>query len=400
MSALLTTLALQTVLLTSPLQSSQAQGQSDDFAALYTNVERAIQTRYYGRTSRRDEMNTILSKYRNQAANAKDRKHFTTVVDEMIAAFDDSHFEFLPNHRQAYYAFDSIAREEAAEPMPHIGVWFTKTENGYRVKMLMEGSTADTAGLRHNDIITQIEGQPFTPIESLRPHLDKTAEITFLRNGKEYKTQVMPKAQSALDMFFEGTRNSARVETINGQKVGYVRIWTMVDRKFRDFLEFYVTRGAGKDTDAFVYDIRDGFGGRPEGYYEPFFAPELTLSWKIGTLTTSQITGYQKPLVLLTNPGTRSAKEVVSQIFKTSKRATIVGGPSAGDVLGTTPYKVADWAYLEIPMVELTVDGQTLEKNPVLPDLPYGQEFSAEGEDLYLPKALEEAAKQASQITR
>ena len=196
-------------------------------------------------------------------------------------------------------------------------------------------------------------------------------------------------------MFYNATRRSAKVTEIECNKIGYVRIWTMIDKKFHEFLTNYVTRGAGKDTDAMIYDVRDGFGGRPEGFYEAFFAPEYTVDWHIQNVTISQITGYQKPLILMTNPGTRSAKEVVSNIFKLSKRATVLGGPTAGDVLGTTPYRVADWAYLEIPMVDLSMQGERLEKNPVKPDVDLGTEFDKDGEDLYLAAAYKEAVAQS-----
>src|SRR5690606_25053896 len=161
---------------------------------------------------------------------------------------------------------------------------------------------------------------------------------------------------------------------------GYIRVWTMVDEKFHQFLTNYVTRGAGKDTDAMIYDVRDGFGGRPEGYYEAFFAPAYTVDCHVQNATISQTTGYQKPLILMTTPGTRSAKEVASNIFKLSRRPTVPGGPTAGDVRGTPPYRVADWAYLEIPMVDLSTQGVRLEKNPVKPDVNLGTEFDAEGE--------------------
>lgn len=398
MPALLAALVLQSVLI-QPLKPAPIQTQKDDFAAVYASVSRAIRARYYARVTRKDEMEANLAKYKPLAEAAKSRADFAKVMDQLIKGFNDSHFDFLSDDRQGFYSFDAIARQDKGRKLPSIGAWFKETPQGWTVWMLMQGGEAEKAGLRNNDLLLTIDGKPFTPVKSLEACLDKPVKVKFKRDGKEYETQVTPQAQNALDMFFDATRKSAKVIEVDGKKIGYVRIWTMVDKEFKDYLEQYVTRGPGKDTDAFVYDIRDGFGGRPEGYYEPFFAPQYELDWKMMGLDITQITGYGKPVVLLTNKGTRSAKEVVSRIFKASKRAVLMGDQTAGDVLGTTPFQINDWAYLEIPMVELNFNGVRLEKNPVVPDIALGTEFSAQGEDLYMQPALNKAAELAKQAS-
>jgi len=143
----------------------------------------------------------------------------------------------------------------------------------------------------------------------------------------------------------------------------------MVDIQISDMLGIFVRQGLAGRSDALIYDLRDGFGGRPEGFFELFFAPDYELAWGLGSVTSKQRTGYDKPMVVLTNEGTRSAKEVVSAIFKKSKRATLIGQPTKGDVLGTFPQMIGDWGILEIPMVDLAFEGERMEKNPVQPDI-------------------------------
>jgi carboxyl-terminal processing protease len=147
--------------------------------------------------------------------------------------------------------------------------------------------------------------------------------------------------------------------------------------------------GPLRETDACILDLRDGFGGRPEGFADPFFRPEAKLEWKSPQLSYTELFGYQKPLVVLINGGSRSAKEVLSHILKTSKRATLIGSTTAGNVLGTFPLPISDWAYLEIPMVDVITDGIRLEGKGVAPDIAVDQEFTAEGKDLYLQRAVE-----------
>jgi len=100
-----------------------------------------------------------------------------------------------------------------------------------------------------------------------------------------------------------------------------------------------------------------------------------------------QMLGYQKPLVLLINEGSRSAKEVLSYVFKKSRRATLIGSNTAGNVLGTSPMRLNEWAYLEIPMVEVFTDGTRLEGKGVAPDIKVPVETDASGKDLYVESA-------------
>ena len=182
-----------------------------------------------------------------------------------------------------------------------------------------------------------------------------------------------------------------------GKKIAYYHLWTMASAKFKDALEGFVY-GKARDTDAFVLDIRDGFGGRPEGYGDPFFRPEADLEWTFGGANTGmkQLFGYGRPLIVIINPGSRSAKEVFSYIIKKSGRGVLVGDHTAGDVLGTSPSPVGDWAYIEIPMVDVKVDGHRLEKNPVQADVQVASEFDDQGRDMFLEKALEIAVEKAS----
>ena len=66
----------------------------------------------------------------------------------------------------------------------------------------------------------------------------------------------------------------------------------------------------------------------------------------------------------------------------------MLGRPTSGDVLGTSPLPIGDWAFLEIPMVNLHFEGQQLEKNPVQPDKMMDKEYDAEGNDLVIEEAI------------
>jgi len=328
-----------------------------------------------------------LKHYGPLASRAKSKAEYRDIVDEMIAEFKDSHFDFLTDEDQGYYLMDGLASKNPAT-MPEIGAWFKRGPGGYTVQMVLNGSEAEKAGMMKGDAITFVDGKPFSPVEGLRPDVGKMATIEVERNKHVMEKQVQVDSKPTLDMFLEATKNSVRTIDSHGKKIGYVHLWTQADNRFATTLSSIVYNQL-RNTDACILDLRDGFGGRPEGYGDPFFRPGVELDWKFTKSTMHQLFGYQKPLVVLINGGSRSAKEVLSYVFKKSHRATLIGSNTAGNVLGTSPMRITDWAYIEIPIVEVYADGVRLEGKGVAPDISVKEEFDSNGKDLYVERALE-----------
>ncbi len=362
--------------------------QAEDFSATWGRVESSIRQRFYARSTRGAEMETLFKKFGPLAKAAKSQTEFATQVNAMIAEFKDSHFAFLDKDSQGYYLMDSLA-SSSPKSVPHFGAWFRETPQGYTVQMVLDGSAAEAAKLKKGDVILSVEGKPFSPVAALRGLEGKSVKLEVKSGDKIETRQVEVTEQPALEAFLEASRKSTKVIEHNGRKIGYFHLWTQANDKFREAVSSAVY-GKLRDTDAMILDLRDGFGGRPEGFADPFFRPEVELKWMMTpTQGTTQLFGYGRPLVVLINEGSGSAKEVLSFIFKKSKRAILVGSQTAGHVLGTTPYRLNDWAYLEIPMVEVFADGVRLENNGVKPDFEVKTERSPDGTDRQLAKALD-----------
>jgi carboxyl-terminal processing protease len=310
----------------------------------------------------------------------------------MIAEFKASHFAFLTDADQGYYLMDALAKNEKAEKMPEFGAWFVKGPNGYTVSMVLNDTSAAKAGLRPGDVVTSIDGKPFEPVASLKDLVGKTVPISYLRAGVTHSASVAVSSEQALDLFLDATRSSANVVERSGRKIGYFHLWTQAGEQFKTALSNAIY-SKFKETDAMILDLRDGFGGRPEGYADPFFRPDIWLEW--GNITSHplrELFGYGRPLVVLINGGSRSAKEVLSDIFKISHRATLVGQTTAGNVLGTFPRRINGWSYLEVPMVDVVVDGTRLEGRGVSPDVTVSVEYGPDGTDNDFETALQRLA--------
>ena len=367
--------------------------QSDEFAEAWTKTESAIRRQYYAREERKEEMDALLAKYGEIAPKVGTRNEFRDVVVRMIDEFGDSHFDFLTRSDQGFYALGSLTPGADATVMPHVGAWFTKTDDGYAIKMLMEGMAAADAGLRRGDVVESVNGEPFSPVDSLMPLYDEEAEFVVRRGGETFEVTMEVDGADGMDMFLRATRNSRRIIEHEGKTFGYMHLWTMAATEFRTAVSSFVL-GRAAETDGFILDLRDGFGGRPEGYADPFFRPEMKIEWDFGGTTLPQQFGYQRPLVVLINDGSRSAKEVLAYLLKSSGRATVMGQKTGGRVLGTSLMRLADWAILEIPMVDLLVDGVRLEGVGVEPDFFVFEEFGPDGEDLFIKQAVEALAFQ------
>jgi len=371
-----------------PMLCAQAQAPAHDYAKAWATVRQAIETRYYDRQKRHEEMEKLLDAAAPEAKDAKTDAEFEDAVNQMIDAFHDSHFQFYTRADQTFYVMDGLANPEKPAAMPYFGAYFGEQESGgWRVKMLLEDTSAAKAGLRVGDIVTQAEGKPFSPVDSITADDGKSVALTVLRGGQTLKMKVDVSEEPMLQAFLDASRDSERKVGPDGA-FAYIHLWTLANDSFRTLLSGAVS-GKFADTKGFILDLRDGFGGRPEGFADPFFRPGDTIDWEYGNFTAHEAFGYDKALVVLINHGSRSAKEVLSYILQHSKRAVLIGTTTAGNVLGTFPQSVQGWAYLEIPMVDLTVDGVRLEGRGASPDITVEPEFDSDGHDLVLQRAVE-----------
>lgn len=381
-------------MLSLPLAFLIVQTQSS-WSQNWSTIRSSIEGQYYARVSQHKKMEELLDRYEPRAKAAKSESEFERVVNEMIDAFTDSHFDLYTKADQGYYMMDSLVHANTGELMPHIGAWFEPVKGGQRVQMLIEQGPADKAGIRKGDILLTVNGLPVQPVKSFEKHKGEKVTVTYQRGSDTKSASVEVEEENGIDFFLDGTRASERVIQSNGKKYGYIHLWTMSNEAQKSALASCVY-GKFADTDGMILDIRDGFGGRPEGFGDPFFRPEVHLDWETPGFTNHQLFGYGKPLVVLINKGSRSAKEVFAYIMKKSGRAKIVGQQTGGNVLGTRPQQLDKWGYLEIPAVDVKADGFRIEKTGVAPNVAVKSEYDDKGDDLFIKAAIEELNKSAA----
>jgi carboxyl-terminal processing protease len=258
----------------------------------------------------------------------------------------------------------------------------------YVVTGVLDGSPAAVAGILVGDRLKSVQGEPFRTIQSFREMEGKSLSLSYTRGNENRTTSVIPKKENILRAFLDATRKSARTYVVNGKKIGYVHLWTMGHDLFKQLLD-QIVLGELHSTDGLILDLRDGFGGNPWGFSEAFFTPDV--EWQQDTRGAKIIRriGYGKPMVVLTNAGTRSAKEFLAYQFKKTGRAILVGTNTAGAFLGATGFPLKQGLYLEIPIVGLSLDGKRLEAKGVAPDIVVEAQAPYTEQDAQLQKAKE-----------
>ena len=371
----------------------------------WKKIRESISHLYYNRVKRAKQITKFLDDAQPKVLEATNDREFRNAVEAMIHRFGDSHFAVWTKHDQVFYLFDALARGNKAIKMPTIGAYFVHESveyNQHKLKlwcadMVINESAAANSGLREGDCILSANGKPFHPVDSLAASLGKPLTLDVLRpknssnlnafqtQFSELKIKVSPALRNAINEFLIGTLSSEKVIHYKGKKFAYIHVWTLANPQFASTLQGAVL-GQLYHTDGLILDIRGGFGGRPEGILPTFFAPPINLKWQMPNFHHVEHTGYSKPMVLLIDHVARSAKEVVSQMFKDSNRAVLVGQTTAGNVLGTTPMPLASWLYLEMPIMNVFVNGVRLEGKGVSPNIPAPLGFDAKGKDLTLVK--------------
>ena len=196
-----------------------------------------------------------------------------------------------------------------------------------------------------------------------------TGRITFV---------VRPVRENPQRAFLNAMNRSATVLERGGRRIGYIHLWCMTNDVFKDALN-QALAGKLADTDGLVLDLRDGFGGRPFGFSDLLFRPDVIWEQRDRNGGSRQHSGYSRPMVALINGGTRSAKEFLSYQLKKSRRASLGGTRTAGAFLAAGGVPIGLDGFLEVPVSGLKLDGITIEGAGVEPDI------AVEGEDAYAP---------------
>lgn len=386
-----------------PAEAATAEPQAKSDTDVFDEAWRLVQNKFYDRNLLGLDWEAVGNKYRGAYAEAKTDAERSAAINAMLDELGVSHTHHFIKEQPAYYQLVDIFSWPLRRDIPKyfsggaitysgIGI-FTKTIDGKTfVSGVLAGLPADTAGLRVGDEIISADGSSFEPVGSFHGKEGEAVVLAIRRdaNGPVTTIAVRPQRIKPDDAFESAMRDSARIIEANGRRIGYIHVWSYAGRSYQEILEAALSEGKLKDADALIWDLRDGWGGARPSFLRIFdpHGPTMILSERNGD-TERVGFRWRKPVVLLTNNGTRSGKEVLTYGFKKNGYGEVIGEPTAGALLAARAFLLSDGSLLILAVNDVTVDGERLEGKGVVPtiEVPFELPYAA-GKDPQLNRAI------------
>ena len=258
-----------------------------------------------------------------------------------------------------------------------VGLWLRGTSSGapgVEVGSVQPGSPAERAGVSPGDVVLAVDGTDVTSAD--------VPVVAALLRGKDDSTVRI------------AVRRGSATRTLTLTRTKFITADVTVERLQGDITRIVVTaftRGVGRDVaraldetstgqhvGGVVLDLRDNPGGLldeavavasafldggPVVSYERRGKDPQTLDAFVGGDTAT-------PLVVLVNPSTASAAEVVAAALQDRNRAVIVGTRTYGKGSVQEPSRLSDGSALELTVGRyVTPSGRSLEGVGVEPDV-------------------------------
>lgn len=323
------------------------------------------------------DWDAMKAKYRPLAEKAKTQDELVAVTNRMLGELKVSHLVLIA--KDAYK--EHFAPEMGSKPEPQVGFEVVKEDGKLWVRSILEGGPAEKAGIRRGDRLVKIGGKdalkskrleeegtdpglPWPPLYYVQARGTEPVELVMESVKGEFRTvTVTPEPISMI----EATAKSVKVIRHEGMKFGYVHTWHFLAPSIYQTVANAMKKKFSQ-CDALLLDIR-GRGGSP-----------IVMNAILGLFRTG---AWDKPVVLLVDDRSRSAKEIFAWAFMKEKLGPVVGRTTEGAVLGSTFFPLSDGSCLLVPVQDgkMYTKGDKLEGKGVTPDfvvefpLPYANGY-------------------------
>lgn len=362
-------------------------------------------------------------RYRPRALAARNHESFAVIVNQMLAELKTSHTRYFAKWDQGYYGLQAVFKSavladvaagqtsvleqylldlRSSKSEPHrngIGMVTKKIEDRHYVTAVLDSSPAEKAGIVLGDWIVEADGKPFHPIRSFEGKAGKQVRLTVQNNPSEtsrHLIKVIPVDNNERELFENASRDSVTIIEHKGHRFAYARLWWLSGLAMR--YAFDSALNMAEQSEGIIVDIRDGFGGGPPIEYVHSFLKggleTITVETTERDLEFKSTAGFNKPVVILINSGSRSGKELLAYYFKKIKTGILVGERTAGYVVGGRQRPISENSFLYYAACMIVINGKSIEGVGIEPDIEvrFDIRFAA-GRDIQLERAKDEMVR-------
>lgn len=255
-----------------------------------------------------------------------------SALDGMVAQLDPhSSFMLADEFRET--------EEELTNAFTGVGIQVEERDNHVVIVAPIPGTPAERAGVRRNDRLVQIDGQPL-----VSPTLESTIKLVRGEPGSLVTLTIFrPSQGKTIDypLRREHIRlDSVRLTSLHPGGIGYLQITQFSERTGREFQAALVMLEQ-EGLRALIIDLRNNPGGLLDAAIAvcgQFFVEDELIVYTQGRTPESRDNHFAPgghrprtyPVAILVNGGTASAAEIVAGAMRDTKRAVIVGEKTFG----------------------------------------------------------------------
>lgn len=371
---------------------------------VFDEVWQYIRDRFYDPKLHGVDWTAVGDEHRSRYAAARTAAERSAAINAMLDKLGASHTRHYTKDEPAYFQLveifsyplrDGIKRifGSSKPTYPGIGIFTKELDGRTFVSGVLAGLAASKAGVLVGDEIVNVDGNPFEPIGSFRGKVGQPVNVEIRRHkdGPTRRLIVVPEVIEPGEAFKTSMMQGARIIERNGRRIGHVPIFSYAGGEYQEALVNLLSNGTLKDTDAVIWDLRDGWGGARPNYLD-VFVPQgaaMTLTERSGEVERENFR-WRKPVALVINQGSRSGKEVLAHAFKQYKLGPVVGETTAGALLAGRAFLLGDDSLLIVAVNDVKVNDVRVEGVGVSPtvEVPFDIRYAA-GRDPQVEKAAE-----------